>query len=740
MKKHNTMKVVLLVVTALWLISALFLPDKDWGVLVKCGLSLVELFLMLFALKEKNNALKVVLVTIFALCVLAWILPAAYYSGEYIDQGRVQIGLFDVFNYSLTALSYFGYIALFIVLVGGFYGILYKIPAYRSFLDKIVAICKGKEALTLSIIMVILALITSVCGLQMGLLLFFPMLAAVILLMGYDKIVVALTLVGSTMIGVAGTTFGHTNTEVLNSSLGLDIMKTAPINFLVLVLGLALLIFNTLWYAKKANNVSKTALKAAKTVVKSENEVVEVKEEKKAPAKKAAAKKTTSKTTEKSSAKKTTASKKASSTKSTGTKKASSSKGKSSSKSSRKDIKAAAKGDDVIVVKESLVNDSMEKFVPTMVDSKHKIWPIVTGFIIMFIVILLAFIPWADVFKNNTFVGMSEGVSTFKLFGFEFFGKLLGTFNPFGQWTINDLFFVMAAISALLTIIYKVDVDDALEGFVNGAKKAMVPALITLLVYTVLVITTYHPYQLAIYKALLNITKGFNIVPSAFVALLTGLFNQDPAYSFQAVLPYFTGVGTNSGVYETAGLLFQSLYGIVMLVAPTGLILMVVLSYLEISYKEWLKAIWKLLVELLLVSLVVSAIGIVFGYTGISNVIVFILKVLGIIVLIGLPLTLAVFAIIAYWKMYKKAGKAGWASIVPFYHDYVLCEIAGMNGWMFLLSFVPVANFVLAVIVCKNIAKAFNKGIGYTLGLLFLNPFFVLPLGFGKETYTKPVK
>ena len=138
MKKHNTMKVVLLVVTALWLISALFLPDKDWGVLVKCGLSLVELVLLLWNLKDKNNTLKVVLVTTFALCVLAWILPAAYYSGEYIDQGRVQIGLFDVFNYSLTSLSYFGYIGLFIVLVGGFYGILYKIPAYRSFLDKVV--------------------------------------------------------------------------------------------------------------------------------------------------------------------------------------------------------------------------------------------------------------------------------------------------------------------------------------------------------------------------------------------------------------------------------------------------------------------------------------------------------------------------------------------------------------------------------------------------------------------------
>ena len=58
------------------------------------------------------------------------------------------MGLFDLFNYPLTALSYFGYIALFIVLVGGFYGILHKIPAYRTFLDKIVAVFKGKEMIS----------------------------------------------------------------------------------------------------------------------------------------------------------------------------------------------------------------------------------------------------------------------------------------------------------------------------------------------------------------------------------------------------------------------------------------------------------------------------------------------------------------------------------------------------------------------------------------------------------------
>ena len=596
MKKHNTMKVVLIVVTILWLVSAFFLPDKDWAVLVKCGLSLVELFLMLFALKDKNNALKVVLVTIFALCILAWILPAAYYSGEYYDQGRVQMGLFDLFNYSLTSLSYFGYVALFIIFVGGFYGILHKIPAYRSFLDKIVEICKGKEAIALSVIMVLLAVITSICGLQMGLILFFPMLAAVILLMGYDKIVVALSLVGSTMIGVAGTTFGYSNTGLLNSILGLNIMNNILVKVVILLTGLVLLIFNTLMYAKRVNGSVKAAIKAEKKVVKTEKEEVKVvKETKKAPAKKST--KTATKKTTKTPAKKTTSTKKA----------ATNSKTKSS-KASRKDIKAAAKGDDVIVVKESLVNDSIDKFVPVVVDSKHKIWPIVTGFILMFVIMLLAFIPWKDAFGLDAFEKASKAVSEFELFGFAIFGKLFGTFNAFGAWSVNDLFIVMTFIAGLLMIIYKIKIDDAFEGFATGVKKALCPAFLAFLVYLCLVITTYHPYQLAIYKGLLNITDGFNVITSTITAILSGFFNQDPSYSFQAVVPYLASIVTDTNVYPVVGILFQSLYGVTMLVAPTSLILVTVLSYLDISYKTWLKSIWKLLVEVFPVLLIVFTI------------------------------------------------------------------------------------------------------------------------------------
>ena len=41
---------------------------------------------------KKHNTFKVVLITLLVLMLLTWILPAAYYSGSYVDQGRVQMG------------------------------------------------------------------------------------------------------------------------------------------------------------------------------------------------------------------------------------------------------------------------------------------------------------------------------------------------------------------------------------------------------------------------------------------------------------------------------------------------------------------------------------------------------------------------------------------------------------------------------------------------------------------------
>lgn len=102
-----------------------------------------------------------------------------------------------------------------------------------------------------------------------------------------------------------------------------------------------------------------------------------------------------------------------------------------------------------------------------------------------------------------------------------------------------------------------------------------------------------------------------------------------------------------------------------------------------------------------------------------------------------LVLVIAVIMIVANWKIFTKAGKPGWASIVPFYNMYVMYEIAGMNGWMFLLTFIPIVNIVIQIMLYLNLAKKFGKSTGFAIGLILLNPIFLLLLAFGNAEYNQ---
>ena len=95
---------------------------------------------------------------------------------------------------------------------------------------------------------------------------------------------------------------------------------------------------------------------------------------------------------------------------------------------------------------------------------------------------------------------------------------------------------------------------------------------------------------------------------AAITAILASVFNADPLYAFQSVVPYLTSIVKDNSVYPTIAVVYQAMYGVTMLVAPTSVVLMAALSYLGISYKEWFKNVWKLLVELLVVMLIIFTI------------------------------------------------------------------------------------------------------------------------------------
>lgn len=105
---------------------------------------------------------------------------------------------------------------------------------------------------------------------------------------------------------------------------------------------------------------------------------------------------------------------------------------------------------------------------------------------------------------------------------------------------------------------------------------------------------------------------------------------------------------------------------------------------------------------------------------------------------IGIILYIAVVVLIIAggWKMFEKAGKPGWAFIVPIYNIIVLLEITGKPLWWIILMIIPVVNIVVIIMVYHALSKSFGKDVGFTIGLLLLSFIFIPILGFGDAKYT----
>lgn len=124
--------------------------------------------------------------------------------------------------------------------------------------------------------------------------------------------------------------------------------------------------------------------------------------------------------------------------------------------------------------------------------------------------------------------------------------------------------------------------------------------------------------------------------------------------------------------------------------------------------------------------------------------------------------------IIALWRIFTKAGYAGWKSLIPFYSLYLLFRIAGkpssftvvfilaiVNTFLNIISmyfknddsrFILLAIWGIAIILgivtaiiyidySFSLSKAFGHGIAFALGLIFLEPLFILILGLSSSQY-----
>ena len=103
-----------------------------------------------------------------------------------------------------------------------------------------------------------------------------------------------------------------------------------------------------------------------------------------------------------------------------------------------------------------------------------------------------------------------------------------------------------------------------------------------------------------------------------------------------------------------------------------------------------------------------------------------------------IAIALSLLVIVAEWMIYEKAGKPGWACIVPIYNTLVLLEIVGKPWWWLLLLMIPFLNIIIGIWMLNLLSKSFGKDEGFTVGLILLSVVFFPLLGFGSSKYIGP--
>lgn len=469
---------------------------------------------------KKHGLFKVAIITLLLVVLASWALPITGVSGtEYVTDSATKIGLFTITTNVSIALQYFSHIALYVLAVGGLYGVLHTIPQYRILLNSISKGFRNVEWLFMIIVGVIFAVLSSMAGLSLVLLFLFPFVISIILLMGYDKITAAMLTVGSTIAGLIGSVFSANDVYGITYVLNVSANENIIWKIVLLVLSLIVVLLNTILYARK-----------------------------------------------------------------------------------HKDREHPVKG--IFIPKET-------------VTTNRNVAPIVIVMDLLLVVLTLAFISW-DVFSIDVFTNMTNqlitptgnAVSKGILGGLNGVLGLVAT-NAFGQWTALEAALAVVIASGLISLFYKKSLNEFLTNFAEGAKKACQPAILVVIAYTILVsIVNLSPNGSSVLLSIVRYVASLSemsIFGMCVVAIVFSFFIAESYYGITAAAGYVLAVATVENVGVVA-LIWQAMYGVVMLVAPTSVILMVTLSYLGISYGRWFKAIWKVLLELLLIAVVVICI------------------------------------------------------------------------------------------------------------------------------------
>ncbi|MBV9577109.1 MAG: signal peptidase I [Chloroflexi bacterium] len=110
----------------------------------------------------------------------------------------------------------------------------------------------------------------------------------------------------------------------------------------------------------------------------------------------------------------------------------------------------------------------------------------------------------------------------------------------------------------------------------------------------------------------------------------------------------------------------------------------------------------------------------------------------GFVLNLVIAVVLYIVFVIGTWKVFTKADRPGWWSIIPIWNAIVLLQITGRSGWWVLGYLVPLLNLFVHIRWAIEMAHSFGRSTWFAVGLVFLEPLFLVILGFSDSRYAGP--
>ncbi|SHO56845.1 YfcC family protein [Vibrio quintilis] len=209
---------------------------------------------------------------IIVVAALTWIVPAGQYdrtmnqelgkevpvAGTYKPtdgnpQGIIDVllapidGFYDHHSYEAAAID----VSLFVLIIGGFLGLVTKTGAIDAGIERITARLKGREELMIPILMALFAAGGTVYGMAEESLPFYSLLVPVMMAARFDPLVAAATILLGAGIGTLGSTINPFATVIAANAAGIPFTDGIWLRAAILLIGWVICVAYVMRYARK---------------------------------------------------------------------------------------------------------------------------------------------------------------------------------------------------------------------------------------------------------------------------------------------------------------------------------------------------------------------------------------------------------------------------------------------------------------------------------------------------------